>query len=97
MADAPETFTCPECGALYEVTRTTFPEPVEDCAECVECGCLMAEWNTSSLLLYRLSERRTGGCLPRSRLSDRPHDLAREAVRAYREVCSNRRRLRRRS
>jgi hypothetical protein len=36
MADAPETFSCPECRALYEVTRTTFPEPVEDYAECVE-------------------------------------------------------------
>jgi uncharacterized Zn finger protein len=51
MADAPETFTCPECGALYEVTRTQFPEPVKDCAE---CGCLLAEWNTSSVPLYRL-------------------------------------------
>ena len=54
MADAPETFSCPECRALYKVTRTTFPEPVEDYAECVECGCLLAEWSTSSVPLYRL-------------------------------------------
>jgi transcription elongation factor Elf1 len=63
MPDAPETFTCPECGALYEVTRTKFPEPVEDCAECVECGCVMAEWNTSSVPLYRLI-RTPGGRTP---------------------------------
>jgi hypothetical protein len=31
-----------------------FSEPVEDWAECVECGCVMAEWNSSSLPLYRL-------------------------------------------
>ena len=49
MAGAPENFTCPECGALYEVTRTNFPEPVEDCAECVECGYLMCEWSTTSV------------------------------------------------
>ena len=54
MADASETFTCSECGALYQVTRTQFPEPVKDRAECVECGCLLAEWNTSSVPLYRL-------------------------------------------
>ena len=54
MADASETFICPECGALYEVTRTNFPERVEDCADCIECGCLMCEWNTTSVPLYRL-------------------------------------------
>jgi transcription elongation factor Elf1 len=54
MPEAPETFTCPECGSLYEVTRTKFAEPVEDYAECVECGCVMAEWNSSSVPLYRL-------------------------------------------
>jgi hypothetical protein len=45
MPEPCETFTCSECGALYEVTRTQFPERVEDCAECVECGCLLAEWH----------------------------------------------------
>jgi hypothetical protein len=50
MADAPETFTCSECGALYEVTKTNFPEPVEDRAECVACGSLMSEWNLGSAL-----------------------------------------------
>jgi hypothetical protein len=54
MAEAPETFTCSECGSVYEVTRTHFPEPVKDYAECVECGCLLAEWNTCSVPLYRL-------------------------------------------
>jgi uncharacterized Zn finger protein len=54
MPDTPETFTCPECGSVYEVTRMEFPEPVEDYAKCVECGCVMAEWNSSSLALYRL-------------------------------------------
>jgi hypothetical protein len=41
------------CGPLYEVTRTQFPEPLKDYAE---CGCLLAEWNTSSVPLYRLIE-----------------------------------------
>src|SRR5829696_551440 len=35
--------------ALYEVTRTQFPEPLKDYAE---CGCL----HTSSVPLYRLIE-----------------------------------------
>jgi hypothetical protein len=30
------------------------PRRLKDYAECVECGCVMAEWNTTSLLLYRL-------------------------------------------
>ena len=64
MADAPETFTCSECGALYEVTRTNFPEPVEDCAECVECGCLMCEWSTTSVPLYRLIRTSDGRTPP---------------------------------
>jgi hypothetical protein len=64
MADAPETFTCSECGALYEVTRTQFPEPVKDRAECVECGCLLAEWNTSSVPLYRLIRTQDGQTPP---------------------------------
>ena len=54
MADTAETFTCPEGGALYEVTRTNFPEQVEDCAKCIECGCLKCKWNTTSVPLYRL-------------------------------------------
>ena len=64
MADAPETFTCPECGALYEVARTNFPEPVEDRAECVECGCVLAEWNTTSVPLYRLVKTADGRTPP---------------------------------
>jgi transcription initiation factor TFIIIB Brf1 subunit/transcription initiation factor TFIIB len=50
MPATPENFTCPECGSVYEVTWTEFPEPVEDYAECVECGCVMAEWNTHQSL-----------------------------------------------
>ena len=54
MADVPETFTCPECASVYEVTRTKLPEPDEDYAECVSCGCVMAKWNTSEVPLFRL-------------------------------------------
>ena len=64
MAGAPETFTCSECGALYEVTRTQFPEPVKDRAECVECGCLMCEWSTTSVPLYRLIRTSDGRTPP---------------------------------
>ena len=61
MPEAPETFTCPECGSVYEVT---FREPVEDYAECVECGCVMAEWNSYSVPLYRLIRRPDGRSPP---------------------------------
>jgi hypothetical protein len=64
MPEPPETFTCSECGALYEVTRTNFPEPVEDCAECVECGCLMCEWSTTSVPLHRLIRTADGRTPP---------------------------------
>jgi uncharacterized paraquat-inducible protein A len=49
-----ETFSCSECGALYEVTRTHFEAAVEDYAECVVCGCTLAEWKTNDVPLYRL-------------------------------------------
>jgi hypothetical protein len=54
MREREETFCCSECGALYEVTRMRFEAAVEDYAECVACGCTLAEWNTTDVPLYRL-------------------------------------------
>jgi len=54
MSEPPETFSCRGCGALYEVTRMEFPEPVEDDAECVLCGYPLAEWRSTSVPLFRL-------------------------------------------
>jgi hypothetical protein len=54
MAELEENVSCSECGALYQVTKTRFPTPVKDYAECVVCGCMLAEWNSTDVPLYRL-------------------------------------------
>jgi transcription elongation factor Elf1 len=54
MAELEENFSCSDCGALYQVTRTRFSAPVKDYADCVVCGCTLAKWNTTDVPLYRL-------------------------------------------
>jgi hypothetical protein len=50
----PQSFTCENCGALYEVRFTEFANPVADYAECICCKETLAEWNSTSVPLYRL-------------------------------------------
>ena len=53
-ATSPSEFVCSGCGATYEVTTTVFANPVEDYADCVLCGKLLAEWDSDHVPLFRL-------------------------------------------
>jgi hypothetical protein len=47
-------FTCPECGAVYEVTVHRFPVRDADSAICEVCRQKMAEWNSTSAPSFKL-------------------------------------------
>ena len=64
--ESPSEFVCSGCGATYEVTVTDFANPVEDYAECVLCGEVLAEWDSTHVPLFRLI-RTPEGKTPRSK------------------------------
>jgi predicted Zn finger-like uncharacterized protein len=50
----PETYKCPHCGALYEVTYERIISRDKDTAHCQVCGQRMDSRNGSSIPHYEL-------------------------------------------
>ena len=50
-------FTCPNCGAIYQVTLYRTPFRSKDNAVCEVCQHVMDEWNSSTFKKYRLIKR----------------------------------------
>jgi predicted Zn finger-like uncharacterized protein len=50
------TFTCPSCGAVYEVTLHRLPTRDKDSASCECCDHVMAEWNSTEAPSFKLIE-----------------------------------------
>jgi len=50
----PETFKCPHCGALYQVTYEKIVSPNKAAANCQVCGKQMDSMNGSSIPCYEL-------------------------------------------
>jgi predicted RNA-binding Zn-ribbon protein involved in translation (DUF1610 family) len=50
-ADGIKDFTCPHCGAVYEISET--PARDSGSAECNDCGTIMMKWVDSAILLFR--------------------------------------------
>jgi predicted Zn finger-like uncharacterized protein len=51
------TWTCEECGAVYEVTYTKLPVRDNDSADCQVCGHQFRPWNTTKMPSFRLVSR----------------------------------------
>ena len=49
-------FTCPNCGALYEVTIWHRPKEAMDFAKCQKCKSVMLEWVDSVARSFKLKE-----------------------------------------
>jgi hypothetical protein len=45
--------TCPDCGAVYEVTQIKVPMRDKDREECA-CGHILASWDGSNIPQFRL-------------------------------------------
>jgi transcription elongation factor Elf1 len=56
----PETFKCPHCGALYEVTHEKTISRDEHAADCQVCGKQMDSRDGSSIPRYELVEMPDG-------------------------------------
>jgi hypothetical protein len=54
ICQMPETFKCPHCGAVYEVTYEKTVSPDKDAANCQVCGKQMVSTNASSIPHYEL-------------------------------------------
>jgi predicted Zn finger-like uncharacterized protein len=48
------TFTCPHCGAVYEVTYTKLAAANHDRTICVKCRKVMKEWDDAFSRSFRL-------------------------------------------
>jgi Adenylate kinase, active site lid len=48
------TYTCPHCGAIYEVTIRRPPSPDRNDAYCDVCGEVMAEWDNTAVPSFKL-------------------------------------------
>jgi hypothetical protein len=54
ICQMPETFKCPHCGALYQVTYEKLVSPNKAAANCQVCGKQMDSTNGSSIPCYEL-------------------------------------------
>ena len=54
ICQMPETFKCPHCGALYQVTYEKIVSPNKAAANCQVCGKQMDSTNGSSIPCYEL-------------------------------------------
>ena len=54
ICQMPETFKCPHCGALYQVTYEKIVSPNKAAANCQVCGKQMVSTNASSIPHYEL-------------------------------------------
>jgi transcription elongation factor Elf1 len=50
-------YTCPHCGAVYEVTYTHISQRDRDTEDCEVCRKRMHSWSGSSIPHFRLVER----------------------------------------
>jgi predicted Zn finger-like uncharacterized protein len=51
------TFTCPSCGALYEVTVRKQMSRTMDHVRCEVCGAVMVAWKTASPPSFKLVKK----------------------------------------
>ena len=51
------TFTCPGCGALYEVAVRKQRSRTMDHVRCEICGAVMVAWRTASVPSFKLIKR----------------------------------------
>jgi len=56
----PETFKCPHCGALYEITYDKGAGRDKDAADCQVCGKQMDSTDGSNVLRYELVQMPDG-------------------------------------
>jgi transcription elongation factor Elf1 len=52
-------YTCPHCGAAYEVSAVRDGKPAYRTATCSYCGDVMAEWNGPARHYHRIRHPRT--------------------------------------
>jgi uncharacterized Zn finger protein len=48
-------FTCPSCGAAYEVAESISAKGKPGRAECIVCGGLLDSWQAPKMIAYRLA------------------------------------------
>jgi predicted RNA-binding Zn-ribbon protein involved in translation (DUF1610 family) len=58
-SSAKHKFTCPHCGAAYEVSAVRHVKPAYRTATCSYCGDVMAEWNGPSRHYHRIKHPRS--------------------------------------
>ena len=51
------TFFCPNCGALYSVTRSKVARSESNTAKCVVCSKIMDRWDTTDVPIFKLIHR----------------------------------------
>src|SRR5215475_11239620 len=58
-SSAKHKFTCPHCGAVYEVSAVRHSKPAYRTVTCSYCGDVMAEWNGPARHYHRIESPRT--------------------------------------
>jgi len=65
-------FTCPHCGAVYALKIKRLPARDTDEANCVDCGKVMASWNSTAAPSFTLKVYANGSPIRDARSQLRP-------------------------